>query len=239
MEKDPVKIAQGKRLAEARKLAGYRSAREAALENNWPESSYRAHEGGTRTIGQNDAERYAKRFGNTTAEHILFGSGGIDAAAPPAKSAMPEPNATYPLPVTFSHKKLPVYGHAAGGMDDDGKFILNGQKIADVLCPPALENVVGAYAVYHTGDSMLPRYEPGDLLTIHPGLPVKKGDYVLVQIRGEDGDPPYGYVKRFVTKNAKELVLEQLNPPDGHSHTLRFPSDRVLTVHRIFSSGIG
>jgi SOS-response transcriptional repressor LexA len=68
--------AQGRRLAAARKAAGWRSARAAALENGWPESTYRAHEGGTRTIGQDDAERYARRFQAAgvavTAQAILF-----------------------------------------------------------------------------------------------------------------------------------------------------------------------
>jgi SOS-response transcriptional repressor LexA len=57
-----IRKAQGKRLAAARETAGWRSARAAALDNGWPESSYRAHEAGTRTIGQDDAERYARRF---------------------------------------------------------------------------------------------------------------------------------------------------------------------------------
>jgi len=71
--------AQGGRLAMARMLAGFKSARQAALANGWPESTYRAHEGGTRTIGHDDAERYAKRFRhlnvNVTARSILFEDG--------------------------------------------------------------------------------------------------------------------------------------------------------------------
>lgn len=70
--------AQGDRLKRFRKAAGFRSAREAALENEWRESSYRAHEGGTRTIGQDDAERYARRFAAAgvpvSAQDILFGA---------------------------------------------------------------------------------------------------------------------------------------------------------------------
>jgi SOS-response transcriptional repressor LexA len=76
---DATRIAQGKRLAEARKAAGWRSGRAAALDNGWPESSYRAHEAGKRTIGQDDAERYARRYRaagvRITAEEILFGPG--------------------------------------------------------------------------------------------------------------------------------------------------------------------
>jgi SOS-response transcriptional repressor LexA len=68
--------AQGRRLKAAREAAGYRSARDAALSNEWPESSYRAHESGMRTIGQDDAERYARRFRSAgapvTAQSILF-----------------------------------------------------------------------------------------------------------------------------------------------------------------------
>src|SRR5215472_1138998 len=57
-----IRKAQGRRLRAAREAAGFRSAREAALRYEWPESTYRAHEAGKRTIGQDDAERYAKRF---------------------------------------------------------------------------------------------------------------------------------------------------------------------------------
>lgn len=72
-----VRKRQGERLAAARSAAGYRSAREAALANGWPESSYRAHETGTRTIGLDDAERYARRYRargvGISARQILFG----------------------------------------------------------------------------------------------------------------------------------------------------------------------
>ena len=77
MNERATRIAQGSRLAAARKAAGWPSARAAALDNEWPESSYRAHEAGTRTIGQDDAERYARRFRSAgvaiSAPGILFG----------------------------------------------------------------------------------------------------------------------------------------------------------------------
>lgn len=74
---DPIKRAQGARLATARKAAGFRSARAAASNCGWKESSYRAHETGVRKIGDDDAERYARKFRgfgvNVTAQGILFG----------------------------------------------------------------------------------------------------------------------------------------------------------------------
>jgi hypothetical protein len=71
--------AQGARLADARKDAGFKSGRSAALANGWAESTYSAHEGGRRTIGQDDAEKYVRAFrahgAKSSAEYILFGDG--------------------------------------------------------------------------------------------------------------------------------------------------------------------
>lgn len=84
---------QGARLKTARIAAGYRSARAAAKENEWPESTVRAHENGTRTIGQDDAERYARIYkwkgADITAKEILFGENGNGSFQTPASSAIP------------------------------------------------------------------------------------------------------------------------------------------------------
>lgn len=146
---------------------------------------------------------------------------------------LPASNASLPSVVEFPWRKLPIYGHAAGGMADDGRFILNGQTVAEVFCPPSLESVKGAYAVYTHGYSMSPRYEPGEVLYVHPALPVKRGDYVVVQIHGEEGEPPLGFVKKFVSRSGDFLTLEQLNPPDGEAHTIRLPAARVMSVHKV------
>ena len=87
---------QGARLRQAREAAGYGSARDAAISNNWAESSYRAHESGGRTIGQDDAEKYARKFrlkgARITAAEILFpqqhAQSLITTATDPAKSVM-------------------------------------------------------------------------------------------------------------------------------------------------------
>ena len=77
MSSTTVCLVQGLRLTEARKRAGFKSARAAALAFGWAESSYRAHETGFRTIGIDDAERYASGFRNrgveVTAKQIIFG----------------------------------------------------------------------------------------------------------------------------------------------------------------------
>lgn len=132
-------------------------------------------------------------------------------------------------------KKIPVYGQAMGGRY--GEFVLNGNKVADILAPASLDGVPDAYAVYVSGDSMEPRYFAGEAAFIHPGLPVRKGDFVLAQIlNDEQGESaPIAYVKRFLGMDDKRLRLEQLNP----KKVLEFPRKRVVSVHLILMAGRG
>lgn len=106
-----------------------------------------------------------------------------------------EPNARIAGPSPM-HTRVKAYGHAMGG--EDGEFILNGNEMGDVLAPPSLQGVANAYAVYVAGDSMEPRYDAGEVVFVNPQAPVRKGDYVVAQIAGKDGEPPLAYVKRFV-----------------------------------------
>jgi phage repressor protein C with HTH and peptisase S24 domain len=129
---------------------------------------------------------------------------------------------------------IPVYGQARGGKD--GQFVLNGNKVADIIAPPHLASVPNAFAVYIVGDSMEPRYFAGEAVFVNPGLPVRKGDFVIVQIKPEhEGDPPDAYVKRFVSMDNRMLRLEQYKP----KKSLNFSALDVISVHRIIMAGEG
>lgn len=163
---------------------------------------------------------------------------GVDETAlggPPGREAIalrPQQNARIAGPIQLA-QAIPAYGHAVGG--SDGQFILNGNRIADVLAPPAVAGVPDAYAVYVAGDSMEERYHAGEVVFVNPRLPVRRGDYVVAQIAADEGEAPFAYVKRFIGRTAKMLRLEQLNP----KKTLEFPLARVVTVHRIVMGGDG
>lgn len=146
---------------------------------------------------------------------------------------LPPPNASRPTPVQFPKaERLPVFGQGVGG--DDGKFVLNGQRVADAMCPPNLIGVRDAYAVFVDGTSMEPRYFAGETVFLHPHIPVRQGDFVVAQIAADvEGDPPYGYVKQFISKSSRGLVLRQLNPPEGQDELMHFPPDKVVGVHKI------
>lgn len=77
---EKIRKGQGSRLRTVRMAAGYTSARAAALDAGWPESTYRAHESGTRTIDPRDAARYSLYFlragakgENFTGRWIIYG----------------------------------------------------------------------------------------------------------------------------------------------------------------------
>src|ERR1700744_3866117 len=63
--------------------------------------------------------------------------------SPPA-APVPPRNAEVGGPARFA-ARIPAYGQAVGGKD--GEFILNGNRIVDILAPPSLQGVPDAYAV--------------------------------------------------------------------------------------------
>lgn len=221
----------GDRLRTAREKAGYTSAQKAADALGVSASTYRAHENGQNEFGPIEAERYAKRFG-TTAAHLLTGGGMAEEAAP--APVPPRPNASFPpryeqFPRTNG---VPVLGQVVGG--PNGRFMLNGQEAGRVFCPPMLENVDGAYAVRVYGTSMEPRYFAGETIWLNPKEPIRTGDFVVVQVLGENDDETRdSYIKQFVSRSNSVLRLRQLNPDEGESEMLEFPAKRVFSVHKI------
>lgn len=141
------------------------------------------------------------------------------------------PNAIIRDKVEGLGRKIPVYGQAVGGVD--GEFLMNGTVLYEVMAPPVISHISGAYAVAVSGSSMEPRYEDGEVCFVDPKRRVKKGDYVIAQIRQEEHGPLLAYVKRFVRQNSIELVLEQFNPPKE----LRFAGNTVVSVHYIALAG--
>ena len=218
------------RLRVAREQAGFSRASEAARAMGIEEPTYLGHENGSRGLSR-AAPRYARFFG-VSLDWLIDGRRDAARAAEPLLAAPPR-NAELGGPARFGGARIPAYGQAVGGRD--GEFILNGNRIVDVLAPPSLQGVPDAYAVYVVGDSMEPRYFAGEAVFVNPRLPVRRGDFVVAQIAVEPGEPPHAYVKRFVARDARMLRLEQFNP----KKTLQFPVARVISVHRIIMGGDG
>lgn len=127
--------------------------------------------------------------------------------------------------------RLPIRGKGMGG--SDGVLIFSDQNFGDVLAPPALADIPDAYAVYVVGDSMLERYQHGEVVYVHPYVPVRKNDDCVIQISSGEGQPPIGYIKRFISFDDKHLRVLQLNP----RKTMTFQKEKVIAVHRIIMGG--
>lgn len=103
-------------------------------------------------------------------------------------------------------------------------------RVRMITRPPALRGMRGIYAIYFHGESMVPRFEPGEIGIVDPTRPAAPGDYVLVQINnGSSDDVVSVLVKRLVRASSSELVLEQFNPPT----IFKVPRAKVARYHRI------
>lgn len=129
-------------------------------------------------------------------------------------------------------KFIPVLGLAVGG--SDGEYVFNGSPLDYVPNIASLCNVIDAYAIYIDGESMVPRYRPGEIAYVHPAKPPRRGDDVVVQIRPRnEGEPPHGFVKQFVAWTDSKLILHQFNPAGD----IEFDKNMVVSVHTIMQSG--
>lgn len=127
---------------------------------------------------------------------------------------------------------IPVLGMGAGG--NDGEYEWNGEEIDRVDCPPMLDGVTEAYAIYVSGHSMSPRYNDGELLFVNPSKSIHPGCFVVVQFhKDEGGGSPKVWVKQFVGRAPQQSTFRQYNPPAER----KIPTQRIIAVHRIVGTG--
>lgn len=139
------------------------------------------------------------------------------------KPAPPRREFSYAGPIEPGiSKDLPVYGAFKGSFD--GAEINYQDPVERIERPVDLIGVIDAFAAYIVNDSMYPRYAQGEKVLVHPGKPVKKGDYVVVILRND-----HGLVKQFLRSNNDFVELAQLNPPE----TKKFPKDEIAGVYKI------
>lgn len=202
----------GERIKEAREAKGWSQARLAKEIGASDASTIGQAERRASGPGRDNLAKIATALG-VSADWLLHGAG---AAAKPAPTE-PEPPSNArtnvgTLPDVGSWPQdLPVYGTAEGG--PDGAFELNNGEITEwIRRPPILASVAKAYAVRCEGTSMVPVFEPGDLVCVHPRRPVSIGDYVLIVMKpAVEGENPAAFLKRLVRRTADEIEVDQLN----------------------------
>lgn len=142
-------------------------------------------------------------------------------------------------------KPVPLLGTALGGIFSDLEEVelteLRLTEILDYLSRPAGLSDDEAYAVEIVGDSMAPRFEPGERVFVSPKATVRPGDDVIVQLvdpngRGDMADAVTEVlIKRFIRRTGAFVELKQFNPQT----TFQVPLERIarvdgrLAIHRV------
>lgn len=162
---------------------------------------------------------------------LAHGEGKLEDAPAPNQRAAPFGEARFaPRELT---KDLPVYGSAACGKD--GLFDFNTGDVVDtVRRPPRLVGVRDAYALYLSGQSMSPWKEDGQLVFVHPGMPVRVGDYAVVELHPKkpEHDPrAAAFIKRVSKLSSEEVTLLQYNP----KKEIKLKRKAIRHLHRVLS----
>jgi phage repressor protein C with HTH and peptisase S24 domain len=127
------------RLQIARQKAGFENATDAARTFGWNENTYRSHENGERGLKLAVAERYARAF-TTTAAWLLTGES-----------------------VQQPRHVVRLVGRIGAGAVIDSDFEQEPPEgFAEIEIPFPVPK--GAVAFEIVGDSMWPRYDPGDIV---------------------------------------------------------------------------
>ena len=118
---------------------------------------------------------------------------------------------------------IPIYGETGLPTKDVISFKTNeiqgwAPRRAD------LGGVMKAYCVYAAGNSMEPKYQPGQLLYVNPSKPARDNDFVLVRFK--DGT---GLVRRLLATDNQAVTVRAFNP----ARDTKLPLAEIDAIHRI------
>jgi len=139
-----------------------------------------------------------------------------------AREIIARPPAAFDIPPPQG--KIPIISWAQAG--PDGFFadsFPSGSGFGDINRPYDVTDP-NAYALIISGDSMVPKYEPGDIILVSPNMGVQTGDYAVVRLK--DGTV---MAKRVKAKNS-HFIFESVNPEQG---PIECQSEDVIFMHRI------
>lgn len=123
---------------------------------------------------------------------------------------------------------MDVRGVTVGG---DDTFFYFGDVEDRVRKPPGIRNAKNVAALTVVGESMLDKYEPGELIYVQQRVPAP-GDYVVIELFPEtEGEAGKSFLKKLVRRTGLRLYCKQLNPPAE----IEFDMGEVKTIWRVLS----
>jgi phage repressor protein C with HTH and peptisase S24 domain len=131
-------------------------------------------------------------------------------------------------PVDLGTPDLPVLGRAQGGPQGVLMLPVEQQPVDWTYRPPQLRKVKDAFAVFAYDDSMHPMYKHGQVLWVHPHMPIKPGDGVLVVKTSDEA-----LIKEFVRRSDAEIMLRQYRPREEE---FSIPAGDVRMLYRVIGA---
>lgn len=128
-----------------------------------------------------------------------------------------------PAPLAIGPRDLIPVRSAGRGGNEQEMFLQDG-PIDYIRRPPSLAHVRDAYAIYMVGESMYPRFRPGQILHVNPFKPPQPGTGVVVTLKSGAV-----LIKEFVRRGAKTLSLCQYNPAED----LAYPQNEIEALHTV------
>ncbi|MCC7047175.1 MAG: S24 family peptidase [Alphaproteobacteria bacterium] len=111
-------------------------------------------------------------------------------------------------------------------------MVVSSDIVDYVRRPEPLARVRDGYALHMVGESMVPAYEPGDLLLIHTHLPPARGTDVVLYGTDASGHEVVT-VKRLVRLTDTDWHLMRHNPAAGESKEFKLPRKMWAKCHRV------
>jgi phage repressor protein C with HTH and peptisase S24 domain len=130
--------------------------------------------------------------------------------------------------VELGRPDLPILGRAQGGPNGVLMIPTEQRPVDWTYRPPQLRGVSDAFAVFAFDDSMHPMYKNGQTLWVHPHLPAKPGDGVLIIKRSDEA-----LVKELVRRTSSELTLRQYRPREEE---FALAQEEVRAIFRIIGA---
>ena len=131
-------------------------------------------------------------------------------------------------PVDLGTPDLPVLGRAQGGPQGVLMLPVEQQPVDWTYRPPQLRKVKDAFAVFAYDDSMHPMYKHGQTLWVHPYLPIKPGDGILIVKNSDEA-----IVKELVRRTDTEIVLRQYQPSTSE---FSIPNEEIRSIYRVIGA---
>ena len=129
------------------------------------------------------------------------------------------------LAAYLGQRDLPVRGRAEGG--PDGAIILDSEPIDWAHRPAELQGARDAFAMFVTGTSMGEVLPEGTTIFVHPNLPARPGDLVVVERADQQA-----LIKRLVRRTADTVSLRQYQPAADFD----LPRASVRALYRVIGA---